>query len=431
MTLNRREISRASSDRTPYNEGIGQICRNITSFAPPLSVALSCVRSLTCGCRRVPAPRLRPPPPPRMSLRLGEQRRVPFALGRHPITRCGRAEPAKKPAAASPAAPAQPTPAEAKSAAAPAPTPAPTAAAAAAKKAPTPKAEPKKVRHCASYAKRRSPTRTPLRRIRAATSSAALRFRPSSRAGAPSSSWCVPVPLLACRPWRASSRVCVRAQRITGSRDTTLVQFLMTLRQEDEIRRYVAAVLGSSPAVDAFAEGFIAQRDFVRERTVRAARHDRPSRSRACRSFETRRVSPLPSCPAPLSRPTSRRSLPWRLRSVLTCLLDCLLAVAAACAHRLRIRSPRPRRRRSCVANEGPLFGGHRQRVTESIRSVEIQDTDTTASQSLGSLGSGAIVTQRAPWRARAAPPSDALRATIPPAARRPERRQPRARSGG
>jgi hypothetical protein len=45
--------------------------------------------------------------------------------------------------------------------------------------------------------------------------------------------------------------------------DITLVSFLMTLDSAAQIREYCHTYLGNSSSVDAFCDGFIAQRDFV------------------------------------------------------------------------------------------------------------------------------------------------------------------------
>jgi len=48
--------------------------------------------------------------------------------------------------------------------------------------------------------------------------------------------------------------------KISGTDDLTLVSFCMTLTDAAEIRQYLTAYLGSTPAVNSFADQFIAKK---------------------------------------------------------------------------------------------------------------------------------------------------------------------------
>jgi len=55
--------------------------------------------------------------------------------------------------------------------------------------------------------------------------------------------------------------------KLVGSPDTTLVEFLMTVDSEEEIREHLYTYLGKSGAVREFASGFLQHKNFQRKKT--------------------------------------------------------------------------------------------------------------------------------------------------------------------
>ena len=54
-------------------------------------------------------------------------------------------------------------------------------------------------------------------------------------------------------------------QKLSGSDDTTLVEYLMTLSNEDEIREHMSLYLGNSAKVKQFADGFLEHKRFLKD----------------------------------------------------------------------------------------------------------------------------------------------------------------------
>jgi len=56
-------------------------------------------------------------------------------------------------------------------------------------------------------------------------------------------------------------------EKLAGSPDTTLVEFLMTVDSEAEIREHLYTYLGKSDEVKEFASGFLQHKNFQRKKT--------------------------------------------------------------------------------------------------------------------------------------------------------------------
>lgn len=63
--------------------------------------------------------------------------------------------------------------------------------------------------------------------------------------------------------------------KLCGSRDLTLVQFLMTVESPEEIKEYIHSTLGHKAGVSQFITGFLANKDFATEASTKAKKKSR------------------------------------------------------------------------------------------------------------------------------------------------------------
>lgn len=63
-----------------------------------------------------------------------------------------------------------------------------------------------------------------------------------------------------------------KLQKLSGSADTTLVEYLMTIKNEADIREHIQLYLGNGLEVKEFADGFLQQKDFSRAKTKKVER---------------------------------------------------------------------------------------------------------------------------------------------------------------